>query len=62
MSAIKYVQFQPKPAMGMWLQHKADAGFRSVASIIQEILAEKMLEEEQDSIKESNSDQQEALQ
>lgn len=51
---IKYIQFRPKPEMSIWLQQKADAGFRSVASIIQEILSEKMQQEVQGSIEKSN--------
>lgn len=42
---MKNVQFKPKPEMYQWLQSKADAGYRSVPSIIQEIVAEKMAEE-----------------
>ena len=42
---IQVVQFKPKPKMGIWLQKKVDEGFRSAASIVQEIVAEKMKEE-----------------
>lgn len=42
---IRVVQFSPKPDMGIWLQKKVDEGFRSAASIVQEIVAEKMKEE-----------------
>lgn len=38
---IKLVQFIPKPDMD-WLRAKADQGYRSVSSVVQEILAEKM--------------------
>lgn len=39
---IKLVQFIPKPDMADWLRAKADQGYRSVSSVVQEILAEKM--------------------
>lgn len=39
---IKSIQFKPKPDMGRWLYEKSGKGFRSAASVVQEILAEKM--------------------
>lgn len=42
---IKLIQFAPKPEMGAWLKRKAEQGCRSVASVVREIVQEKMKSE-----------------
>ena len=42
---MKLVQFSPKPEMGVWLKNKAEQGCRSVASVVREIVNEKMQKE-----------------
>lgn len=42
---IKLIQFVPRPEMGAWLKRKAEQGCRSAASVVREIVQEKMQSE-----------------